>query len=298
MVRDGQSLMGESIDTALEAMSRLAESRSDSLVGLGAIGLLVAARIAGLVCVLPGWQSGVFPVRLRLASVLVVTWLVLPVVAVGREAVSSEVLGLDAVSLGIRVAVEAAIGGVLGLGVWTVFAGLRGAGEIIDRQTGWGLAGVMDPSGAGGGPGTTLVTWTAVAALFVMAPINGHLLLVDSLLGTFEAIAPGGIDAVSGASLLRGSSDLVVRLVHQSLVLSIQVAAPVLAVMLLVSVVIGIVGRALPETNVLVVAMPARVLVGVLLLGVVVSGVGRVMADAVPGVLHEVSSTLFEAALR
>jgi len=69
-------------------------------------------------------------------------------------------------------------------------------------------------------------------------------------------------------------------------------------VMLLVSVVIGIVGRALPETNVLVVAMPARVLVGVLLLGVVVSGVGRVMTDAVPGVLHEVRSTLFEAALR
>ena len=33
--------------------------------------------------------------------------------------------------------------------------------------------------------------------------------------------------------------------------------------MLLVSVVIGIVGRALPETNVLVMAMPARVLVGV-----------------------------------
>ena len=72
--------MGESTEAVLEAVSRLAESRSDSLVGLGAVGLLVAARIAGLVFVLPGWQSGVFPVRLRLASVLVVTWLVLPVV--------------------------------------------------------------------------------------------------------------------------------------------------------------------------------------------------------------------------
>ena len=276
----------------------MAESRSDSLVGLGAVGLLVAARIAGLVFVLPGWQSGVFPVRLRLASVLVVTWLVLPVVVAGREAVATEVLGLDAASLGIRVVVEAAIGGVLGLGVWTVFAGLRGAGEIIDRQTGWGLAGVLDPSGAGGGPGTTVLTWTAVAALFVMAPINGHLLLVDSLLGTFEAIAPGGIDAAGGASLASGSSDLVVRLVHQSLVLTVQVAAPVLAVMLLVSVVIGIVGRALPETNVLVLAMPARVLVGLLLLGGVLSGVGRVMTDGVPGVLYEVRSTLVEAAPR
>ena len=83
-----------------------------------------------------------------------------------------------------------------------------------------------------------------------------------------------------------------VRLVHQSLVLTVQVAAPVLAVMLLVSVAIGLVGRVLPETNVLVVAMPARVLVGVCLLGVVVTGVGRAMTDAVPGVLHEVQATL------
>ena len=85
-----------------------------------------------------------------------------------------------------------------------------------------------------------------------------------------------------------------VRLVHQSLVLAVQVAAPVLAVMLLVSVMIGMIGRALPETNVLVTAMPARVLVGVLLLSMVVTGTGRVMTDAVPGMLDEVTSTLVE----
>ncbi|HAA48991.1 MAG TPA: hypothetical protein DCE43_04680 [Planctomycetaceae bacterium] len=283
--------MIETIETPLDALSRLAESRSDSLVGLGTLAALIMARIAGLVFALPGWQSGVFPVRLRLAGVLVATWLVLPVVA-GRETDGPELSDLDGAALAGRVLVEAVIGGVLGLGVLTILAGLRGAGEIVDRQTGWGLAGVMDPSGAGGGPGTTLVTWTAVAALFVMAPINGHLLLVDSLLGTFDAIAPGGIAPGGGAALAPTASDLVVRLVHQSLVLTVQVAAPVLAVMLLVSVAIGLVGRVLPETNVLVVAMPARVLVGVCLLGVVVTGVGRAMTDAVPGVLHEVQATL------
>ncbi len=283
--------MIETIETPLDVLSRLAESRSDSLVGLGTLAALVMARIAGLVFALPGWQSGVFPVRLRLAGVLVVTWLVLPVVA-GRETGGPELSDLDGAALAGRILVEAVIGGVLGLGVLTIMAGLRGAGEIVDRQTGWGLAGVLDPSGTGGGPGTTLVTWTAVAALFVMAPINGHLLLVDSLLGTFDAIAPGGIAPGGGVVLAPTASDLVVRLVHQSLVLTVQVAAPVLAVMLLVSVAIGLVGRVLPETNVLVVAMPARVLVGVCLLGVVVTGVGRAMTDAVPGVLHEVQATL------
>ncbi len=285
--------MTDSMGRVSEVIEGLVASRSDSLIGLGTVGLLVAARIAGLMFTLPGWQSGVFPFRLRLASVLVVTWLVLPVVS-GSASLAS----LDTASLSGRAVIEAVIGAILGLGVLTVFAGLRGVGEIIDRQTGWGLAGVLDPSGAGGGPGTTMVTWTAVAALFVMAPINGHLLLLDSLLGTFDAIALGGIEVAGDAGVVSLASELVVRLVHQSLVLTVQVAAPVLAVMLLVSVVIGIVGRALPETNVLVVAMPARVLVGVLLLSVVVTGVGRVMTDAVPGVLDEVRSTLVEVSVR
>ena len=288
--------MTDSMGRVSEVIEGLVASRSDSLIGLGTVGLLVAARIAGLMFTLPGWQSGVFPFRLRLASVLVVTWLVLPVVA-GAEGAAG-LASLDPASMSVRALIEATIGAILGLGVLTVFAGLRGVGEIIDRQTGWGLAGVLDPSGAGGGPGTTMVTWTAVAALFVMSPINGHLLLLDSLLGTFDAIALGGIDVTGDAGVVSLASELVVRLVHQSLVLTVQVAAPVLAVMLLVSVVIGIVGRALPETNVLVLAMPARVLVGVLLLSVVVTGVGRVMTDAVPGVLDEVRSTLVEASVR
>ena len=288
--------MTDSMGRVSEVIEGLVASRSDSLIGLGTVGLLVAARIAGLMFTLPGWQSGVFPFRLRLASVLVVTWLVLPVVAGAGGAAG--LASLDPASMSVRALIEAVIGAILGLGVLTVFAGLRGVGEIIDRQTGWGLAGVLDPSGAGGGPGTTMVTWTAVAALFVMSPINGHLLLLDSLLGTFDAIALGGIDVTADAGVVSLASELVVRLVHQSLVLTVQVAAPVLAVMLLVSVVIGIVGRALPETNVLVLAMPARVLVGVLLLSVVVTGVGRVMTDAVPGVLDEVRSTLVEASVR
>ena len=103
--------MIETIETPLDALSRLAESRSDSLVGLGTLAALIMARIAGLVFALPGWQSGVFPVRLRLAGVLVVTWLVLPVVA-GRETGGPELSDLDGAALAGRILVEAVIGGV------------------------------------------------------------------------------------------------------------------------------------------------------------------------------------------
>ena len=199
--------MTDSMGRVSEVIEGLVASRSDSLIGLGTVGLLVAARIAGLMFTLPGWQSGVFPFRLRLASVLVVTWLVLPLVAGAGGAAG--LASLDPASMSVRALIEATIGAILGLGVLTVFAGLRGVGEIIDRQTGWGLAGVLDPSGSGGGPGTTMVMWTAVAALFVMSPINGHLLLLDSLLGTFDAIEVGGIDLTGDAGVVSLASELV-----------------------------------------------------------------------------------------
>ncbi|GIT28497.1 MAG: hypothetical protein Ct9H300mP1_05430 [Planctomycetaceae bacterium] len=74
------------------------------------------------------------------------------------------------------------------------------------------------------------------------APVAGR-----QPLGTFSAIPPGAIDAPAGVSLAPGAGDLVVRLVHQSLVLAGLGGGPVLAVMLLVSVMIGMIGRGCPR---------------------------------------------------
>ena len=178
---------------------------------------------------------------------------------------------------------------MLGLGVVAIMAGLRGAGEIIDRQTGWGLAGVLDPSGSGGGPGTTLVTWTAVAALVrdgsdQRAPVAGR-----QPAGDVRAIPPGRFDAAGGVSLAPGAGDLVVRLVHQSLVLTVQVAAPVSG-----GDAVGVGGDRDGGPGA---ARDERAGGGDAGAGAgrrdVAGGggdgdAGRVMTDAVPGVLHEV----------
>ncbi len=276
-----------SLDAAA-AIEALLVSRADTLEAWGGTGMLVLARVAGMMALLPGWQSGVFPFRLRCAAALVVTWLVVPVL--GETALPEQVTQLVPIVMG-----EFLVGATVGSGVLLLFAAVRGAGEIVDRQTGWGLGAVMDPAGNGGGPGTMILVWSATAALFVMTPVNGHLLVLESFLESFESIRPGSIGMAEGVELSARLGDLVSRLVHQSLLLTIQVAAPMIAVMLLVSVVLGMVGRALPETNMLVGAMPARVLIGIALLAVVQSGLGRMMVDVVPGMLQGVSASLVSA---
>lgn len=261
-----------------------------SLLEVAGVFVLVVARMAGLVLVLIPLRGTAITWRTRLAAVIVLSLVTLPVLA-SESRLPSLSLPTEVLGWTVRVLVEAGVGAILGLGVMVVLAGLRGAGEIVDRQTGWGLAGVLDPgSTETATPGTRLIVWTAVAVLFVMDPVDGHLLVVSSLLESLEAVP------VADGAMVLAAGDLAIRLVHQSMLLAVQVVAPVLALMSLVTLVTGIISRSMPETNLLVAAMPARVLVSLLILGLAVSGGARSVVDAVPAVLEQVGDSLAHVA--
>ncbi len=197
--------MSPAYDGFLDGVSDLIGARSEGLLGLSGLLLLVVARMAGMVCVLPGWKSGVLTARMRLAGVAVLSLVTLPVLCGTEDRLPGVAIDDPATWFGLAV-IEAAIGGLMGLGVVVVLAGLRGAGEIIDRQAGWGLAGVLDPGGGDdGAAGTRLLAWTAVAVLFVMAPINGHLLMVESLLGSIDSIPLGQAGIAADSRVLAGA---------------------------------------------------------------------------------------------
>ena len=172
-----------------EALVNVAVSRW-SLLEVAGVFALVVARMAGLVLVLIPLRGTAITWRTRLAAVIVLSLVTLPVLATGSR-LSAMSLPTETLGWAARASIEAGVGAILGLGVVIVIAGLRGAGEVIDRQTGWGLAGVLDPGSAETAtPGTRLIVWTAVAVLFVMDPVDGHLLIVSSLLESLEAHHP------------------------------------------------------------------------------------------------------------
>jgi len=70
--------------------------------------------------------------------------------------------------------------------------------------------------------------------------------------------------------------------VHQSLVLGVQVAAPLLAAMSLVALTMGFLGHSIPQINVLVIGFPIRVVVSLCVLAMSLSGAARALVDAVP----------------
>ena len=79
--------------------------------------------------------------------------------------------------------------------------------------------------------------------------------------------------------------DLLRDLVHQSLVLGVQVAAPLLASMSLVALTMGFLGHSVPQINVLVVGFPIRAAVSLLVLTASLSGLARSVIDLVPATI-------------
>ena len=182
---------------------------------------------------------------------------------------------------------EFSLGFVLGLGVTTILLGLQLAGEIIDQQAGLGLANVFNPGFETNASVTgTFLFMLGVTLFVIMEPLNGHLMIVAALVENFQTLPIGeAYVSVTAVELLRD-------LVHQSLVLAVQVAAPLLATMSLVALAMGFLGHTVPQINVLVIGFPIRALTNLLILSLSVSGAARSIVDVVPKVIDQLRHAL------
>jgi flagellar biosynthetic protein FliR len=178
--------------------------------------------------------------------------------------------------------VEFGLGLALGLGVMTIVSGLQMAGSLIDAQIGVSLGSVINPEFESDASLSGELLHQLGLVVFLM--VGGHHLIVSALLDTFQAlpvgfawVAPSAIDLLSG-------------LVHQSLVLAVQIAAPVIGMMAVVGVAMGYLGHTIPQLNVLVVGFPVRTLVGLVVMGLAVPGIADVLASVLPEAIQQLKS--------
>ena len=81
--------------------------------------------------------------------------------------------------------------------------------------------------------------------MFVL--LDGHRLVMDALLDTYHSIPPGR------ASLGDTYVEALTTLLSQSFLLGIRAAAPTMTALLLATLVLGLIGRTMPQINILAV---------------------------------------------
>jgi flagellar biosynthesis protein FliR len=182
---------------------------------------------------------------------------------------------------------ELGVGFALGLGMLTILSGLQMAGELIDTQTGLSLGEIANPglNITGSATGQFLFLF-ATTVLLVMQPTGYHLTILSVLVETFQSIPLGQ------AFVTTEAIDLLRDLVHQSIVLGLQIAAPLLAAMSLVALTMGFLGHSVPQVNVLVVGFPVRASTALLILLTSLSGIAKHVSEVIPQVIESLHHAL------
>jgi len=227
--------------------------------------LLVLARIAGLLLTAPLLAHALVPPRVRVALAGVLALALAPVAGTAV---------LPAVSLPgfvAAIAVETAVGAMLGFIGQLVFAGVQLGGQLAGLEMGFGMANLLDPQSSQ--QSTVVAEWQQLLALLVFLALDVHHVLIAALAESFR-VAPVGAAVVSLPALeglgARGA---------EMFAIGVRLAAPVLIVLLLVNATLGVLARTIPQLNVFVVGFPVNVGAGLLVLGASLPFAFRFLAE-------------------
>ncbi|MCC6125564.1 MAG: flagellar biosynthetic protein FliR [Pirellulales bacterium] len=199
---------------------------------------LVLTRVSGLMMTAPLYGTKEVPAQVRVLLALVVALLIMP----SQWNVALDYPGTTLNYLAI-VAGELVVGACMGLGIQLIFRGLELAGELIAYVGGLMMAEALDPTQDANQP--LLSRFLYLFALAIYLSLGGHRMVMAGLLDTFQAIPPGL------AVFTQSITEAFVTLVAQSFSLAVRASAPAVAALLLAALVVGLIGRTVPQLNVM-----------------------------------------------
>jgi flagellar biosynthesis protein FliR len=200
---------------------------------------LVLTRVSGLTITAPIYGTNEVPMRVRALFALALAVLIMP----SQWNVTLPYPGTTLNYLAL-IGGELVVGTCLGLGIMVLIRGMELAGEVIGFVGGLMIAEAYDPSLDTNTPVLSRLLGLFSLAIFVC--IGGHRLVMAGLLDTFHTIPPG-----TGV-FTKSIADAFVTILTQSFSLGIRAAAPATIALLLATMVLGLIGRTVPQLNVLV----------------------------------------------
>lgn len=214
---------------------------------LGAF-LWTMVRTAGMVAVAPVFGARVVPMRIRVAVVLALTWIILPLVP--------PVPAIDPLSPAgmVVTAQQLLIGIIMGFAVQLVFSALMIGGQVIAMSMGLGFASMVDPQNGIQVP--VLSQYYIMFGTLVFLAMNGHLALIELLAQSFHTLPVGsGWPDPSGFRQLAGWG-------KQMFASGLHIALPTVTAIMVTHLAFGVVTRAAPQLNIFAVGFPVVMLLG------------------------------------
>ena len=235
--------------------------------------VLVVFRLAGMMLYAPLFGSARVPRRVRVLLVLVLALGVAP----GVKPVAEPHSMWD---LAAGIAGEMAFGLAMGMVLSFVFVAVQWAGELIGQQMGFNLSEVFDPQF--GAQSSVIGDLYFMFALVIFLAIGGHRAMIRGVRASFDALP------LMSLSVNQSVLTMLLDFFHAATLLAMQLAAPILITMLVLDLVLGLIGRTIPQMNVMSAALSLRTLVGILVVWLGLYLTGMVMGGAIERSMQQV----------
>ena len=217
--------------------------------------LLVLARVSGVIAFvpIPGLSSG--PAIARVVLSLALTVALSPVWPAFN---GNPTLGRMAGWL----ASEAGFGLTIGIAIAFLLEGIQMAAQIVGLQAGYSYASTVDPSTQADTTSLQLMSQLFAGSLFFALGFDRR--VVQALAASLERI-PSGSYTLSGAAV-----DAVLHLGAAIFSIGLQLAIPVLALLLLLDIAFAVLGRLQTQLQLLSLSFSLKMLVGIAFLASVI----------------------------
>jgi flagellar biosynthesis protein FliR len=240
--------------------------------------LMVFLRLSAFLFVLPFFSATNFPVMMRVALGAIAALLLAPTLP-PLSLNGLTVFGL----LGVMIK-EVSIGLLLGFVSRMVFYAADFAGNVIATEIGLNLGSIFNPMSQQSSqvPGTILFFLAAV----VMLSLDLHHWVLAGFQRTYSVLPIGGAH-LNGALFAT-----VVGHTSKIFIVGLQIAAPVLAVSFVVTLVFAVLSRAVPQMNVFTLSFSFRIVGGLAVFGFTL----QLTAQHVLNYLHRLPDDLLNLA--
>lgn len=241
--------------------------------------ILIFMRIASFIVVAPGLSFRGLP---NMFKVMLAVSLSIMIYTIMPE------LNFDGNSLYFifLVVKESLFGLAIGYLTKLIFSAIEMAGQLLDFQVGFSMAAVFDAS-----VGTTasnygrLFYWTSICMFFIM---DMHHRVINALIQSFEYVPLDGIQ------IMNSDIEGVVQLFSHVFETAVNLAAPLIIVVLIVDIVLGVISRTIPQINVLMLGMPVKSMVSfvvfLIILTWITNRMGSILLE-IPGYLDRFMSS-------
>lgn len=209
--------------------------------------ILILVRITAFIVVCPGFSFKGLPNTLKIAlsvSLSMMVYIMIP-----------DIIATESLLLLFIWAIKETLFG-LGIGYVTnlVFTTMEIAGQLVDFQVGFSMASVFDASlGMQASYYGKIYYWITISVFFLL---NMHHIVLEALIKSFDYMP------LTMVNIETFKVEGIVILFSNIFELALNLAAPIIIVVLITDIVLGVISRTVPQINVLMLGMPLKAMVG------------------------------------